>query len=68
MKKRQHSALLWRASWFHKSGYQAPDQFVEFDPKKNNAKKEVIRLAKQKSRLGSFPKSWSVVVTNLGEN
>lgn len=65
MKQKQTSPLLWRVDWTHKSGYQAPSQTIEFDPKQKNAKSKVIHLAKQQSRLGDFPEAWSCQVTNL---
>lgn len=52
--------LLWRAEWCHRMGYQAPTQEVWA-----KTKKEAIDMAKKKSRLGDFPKSWSVKLTDI---
>lgn len=52
--------LLWRVDWYHRAGYQAPYQFVEA-----KTKKEAIKLAKEASRLGDFPKIWSFKLTKL---
>lgn len=52
---------LWRVEWFHRSGYRAPSTYVEA-----KTRKEAINIAKEASRLGDFPKSWSVRLKRLG--
>ena len=51
---------LWRVVPIHRSGYSAPHYWVEA-----KTKKEAIKLAKEKSRLSDFPKSWSFDLTAL---
>ncbi len=57
---------LWRAQFVHRDGYTAPRFYVEtLLPDYEKAKVEAIKAAKDQSRLGDFPKSWSVKVEVL---
>lgn len=52
--KTSSNSRLWRVEWVHRSGYQAPSQYVAA-----KTRMLAIRLAKSNSRLGDFPESWS---------
>ena len=75
MQIKQVSPSLWRVSWVHRCGSQAPEQFVEVAPHYYGEPKRLhpscrtaaIKLAKQQSRLGDFPEKWSCHVTNLSD-
>ena len=52
--KTSSNSRLWRVEWVHRSGYQAPSQYVAA-----KTRMLAIRFAKSGSRLGNFPESWS---------
>ena len=60
---------LWRVDTTHTSGYHAPSFYVETvtpDSKsREKAEEEAIKLAKEKTGLSRFPKSWIISVTHL---
>jgi hypothetical protein len=60
---------LWRVDIIHSMGYQAPSFFVETATLSSStrevAEKEAIKIAKEKTRLSSFPKSWTIKVVHL---
>ncbi len=60
---------LWRVRLVHKMDYEAPSFWVEtFSPintTREGAEVEALRLAKEKTRLADFPKSWTIIVTHL---
>ena len=60
---------LWRVVITHVSGYQAPSFYVETTTKssqnREKAELEAIKLAKEKSGLGRFPKTWVFKVVHL---
>lgn len=64
MKKR-----LWRVVTTHRCGYQAPSFWVETSTLKTKPREvaeiEAIKIAKEKSGLGRFPKSWTFEVIHL---
>lgn len=57
---------LWRVSWVHRSGYQAPHYWVEAKIGRNKqrqvdekeTRRNGIKAAKLRSRLADFPKTW----------
>jgi len=53
---------FWRATWVHRNGYLAPTYYVEA-----KRRKDAIKLAKERSRLASFPKQWYVYITKMFE-
>lgn len=56
---------LWRVTPVHRDGYYAPRFYVETQhPNYDKAKLEALTKAKEKSRLGDFPKKWSFRVEN----
>ena len=60
---------LWRVDITHVRGYQAPSFYVETSTKsskpREEAELEAIKIAKEKSGLSRFPKSWTFTVTHL---
>lgn len=60
---------LWRVVITHVSGYQAPSFKVEtstfWKKPREIAEMEAIKVAKEKSGLGRFPKSWTFTVIHL---
>lgn len=62
---------LWRVDWIHRSGYRAPFYWVEAKTGRNKqgkvdekeTRKNAIKVAKQRSRLGDFPKTWYCKIT-----
>ena len=51
---------LWRASFVHRNGYEAPCKYVEA-----KTEREANRLARLSSRLLDFPEKWSFRLTPL---
>lgn len=62
-------ARLWRVEAQSISGLRAPSFYVETEtPDSKNrekAEQEAIKLAKEKSGLGRFPKTWKFSVVHL---
>lgn len=61
----QSQNQLWRVEWVHRSGYRAPHYWVEAKIGKNEkiTRRNGIIAAKEKSRLGDFPKTWYCKIT-----
>lgn len=63
MIEKQTRQRIWRCTFVHRDGYNAPSFYVETDlPDFDKAKIAAIVAAKQRSRLADFPKVWSVKV------
>lgn len=62
-------ARLWRVDVTNTLGYQAPSFWVETDTDSNKtreeAEQEAIKLAKEKTSLSRFPKTWKITVNHL---
>lgn len=60
---------LWRVVITHVSGYQAPSFYLETETPDSKireiAEEEAIKLAKEKSGLGRFLKTWNFSVVHL---
>ena len=60
---------LWRVVITLVSGYQAPSFYLETETPDSKireiAEEEAIKLAKEKSGLGRFPKTWNFSVVHL---
>ena len=64
---------LWRVDWVHTSGYRAPHYWVEAkigrDEKgreeMKKSRRNAIKVAKEKSRLSDFPKTWSCTILDV---
>jgi hypothetical protein len=64
---------LWRVEWIHRSGYRAPHYWVEAKIGRNKegkvdekqTRRNAVQAAKQKSRLGDFPKTWYCRITDV---
>jgi len=63
---------LWRVDWVHTSGIRAPHYWVEakvgrklgrIDEKES--RRNAIKVAKEKSRLSDFPKTWYCQITDV---
>lgn len=52
---------LWRVTWIHRAGYQAPFYYVEA-----KTRRKAILAAKERSRLKDFPKTWYCKVNDEG--
>jgi len=63
---------LWRVDITSKAGYQAPSFFIETSARsswtREKAELEAIKLAKEKSGLGRFPKTWNFKVTHMEDH
>lgn len=61
------SKRLWRVSWFHRDGYQAPHYWVEAERGYNESetRKNAIEEAKKHSRLADFPHVWSCRIEDV---
>lgn len=72
----QTKPRLWRVEWIHRSGYRAPHYWVEAkigrDKKgridEKETRRNAVKAAKQKSRLGDFPKIWYCRITDVSDN
>lgn len=67
-----HQVRLWRVDWIHRSGIRAPHYWVEakavykrgqYDEK--SSRKNAVKAAKERSRLGDFPKTWYCKITDV---
>jgi hypothetical protein len=63
---------LWRVSWVHRSGYLAPHYWVEAKVEKKKGivnekatRRNAIKAAKLRSRLGDFPETWSCRIQDV---
>ena len=63
---------LWRVDVTSKTGCQAPSLFVETSTlsswTREKSEKEAIKLAKEMSGLGRFPKAWKFKVTHMEDH
>lgn len=64
---------LWRVEWVHRSGYLAPHYWVEVKVGRDKngkvcekaTRRNGVKAAKQRSRLGDFPKTWYCRITDV---
>lgn len=60
---------LWRVDVIHEMDCQAPSFWVETKTNVNKtreeAENEALKIAKEKTRLSDFPKSWNFKLTHL---
>jgi hypothetical protein len=64
-----NKARLWRVDVTNILGYQAPSFWIETETHVNltreKAEQEALKLAKEQTGLGRFPKTWRITVTHL---
>lgn len=60
---------LWRVDVTNTLGYQAPSFYVESSSSEKHTREkaevDAIRLAKEKTALSRYPKTWKITVTHM---